>query len=111
MLVTRKIARELLPLVVIAWATFVILGGAVETGKHGSVADEGSMKTAGLGFCAITLAIVLSDGLRKIHTPQKLIANPAWWPRLLSRTASRPAAHAKPPPAALSLEHLQVLRT
>ncbi len=112
MLATREIARELLPLVVVAWATFAILGGAVETGEHGSTADEGFAKTTGLGFCAVTLAIVLSDGLRKIRRrPQKLITNPAWRPRLVSRTASRPAARAQPPPAVLSLEHLQILRT
>ncbi len=109
MLVTRKIARELLPLVVVAWATFAILGGA---GEHGSAADEGSAKTAGLGFCAVTLAILLSDGLRKIRRrPERLTVNPAWRPRLVSRMASRTAARAQPPPAALSIEHLQVLRT
>jgi hypothetical protein len=110
-LAARNIARELLPLVVVAWATLAILGGAVETGEHGSAADEGSMKTAGLGLCAITLAIVLTDGLRKMRRPHKLITNPARRPRrLFSRTTSRPAARAKPPPAALSLEHLQILR-
>ncbi len=104
MLMARNIARELLPLVVMAWATLAILGGAVE-------ADEGSMQTAGLGLCAITLAIVLTDGLRKNRRPHKLITNPAWRPRLISRTVPWPAARTKPPPAALSLEHLQVLRT
>jgi len=111
MSVTRNIARELLPLVVIVWATLAILGGAVEAGEHGGGADEGSMQTAGLGLCAITLAIVLTDGLRKIRRPHKLTTIPAWRPRLFSRTASRPAAHAKPPPMAPSLELLQILRT
>lgn len=111
MISMRSIARELLPLVVLAWATFAILGGAIEIGKHGSAADEGSVATAGLGLCALTLAIVLTDGLRNFRRPLKLITNPAWEPRLLSRTAPCPVARAKPPPAALSLAHLQVLRT
>ncbi len=112
MSVTRNIARELLPLVVIAWATLAILGGAVEAGEHGGGAEEGSAQTAGLGLCAVTLAILLTDGLRKIRRrPEKLIMNPAWRPRLVSRTVPGPAARTKPPPAALSLEHLQVLRT
>ncbi len=109
--VTRNIARELLPLVVIAWATLAILGGAVEAGERGGAADGGSAQTAGLGLCAITLAIVLAYGLRKIRRPHKLITNPAWRPRLISRTVPWPAARTKPPPAALPLEHLQVFRT
>ncbi len=109
MLVARNIARELLPLMVMMWATLAILGGAIETGEHGGAADEGSMQTAGRGLCAITLAIMLTDGLRKIHRPHKLTTIPAWRPRLFSRTASRPAAHANGGPAQTWLESAEIV--
>ena len=49
-----KIAREILPYVVILWATFVLICGPVETMSH--TADGGGAIEAGAAICAITVA-------------------------------------------------------
>jgi hypothetical protein len=110
MLPVRRIAREVLPLVVLAWATLAILGGALKTVEHGGMAHEDPVVTAGLGICAVTVALVLRTGVRRILPAPGLITTPVGRPGDILRSA-RPAAYREPPPSPPSLERLQILRT
>lgn len=112
MFTMREIAREVLPLVVIAWATFVILGGALKAVEKSGSPDEGAAVSAGLGLCAVSVAAVLSTGLAKRVRP----ALRSFVPKPLESAASlfqarRPAAYTEPPPGPPPLQLSQVLRT
>jgi hypothetical protein len=106
----RRIACEILPLVVLAWATFAILGGPLKTVEHGGMAYDESPATAGLGICAVTVALVLRTGVRRILPAPGLVTTPVRRTGDVLR-AARPAAYREPPPSPPSLERLQVLRT
>jgi hypothetical protein len=107
----RKIARELLPLVVIAWATFVILGGALEVVEHNSAGDNGSAAASGLGLCALSTALIMR--VRSVWAVRPVlrifVKEPARKTDGLL-AAQRPEAYAEPPPNAPSLQQLQILR-
>lgn len=111
MFMTRKIARELLPLVVIAWATFVILGGALKAVEKSGSPDESAAVSAGLGLCAVTVAAVLGGLVKRVIPKLRSFV-------LKSRDGvagffapRRPEAYDKPPPGPPPLQLLQVLRT
>lgn len=113
-----KLARELLPLVVVAWATFAILGGVLKAAEHtesGSSAgtdDTGSITAKALGLCAVTVAVVvLKAGARIVWHPPGLLVNLVWRFRTESRAVSRLMAYERPPPATPPLEFFQILRT
>lgn len=112
MLSVRKIAQELLPLVVLVWATLAILGDSHGRAVHDSIADEGSAAIAGLGLCAVTVAIIWETGTRRVPSLPSFAARAAWKPRFSLR-ATRPAVSEpeRPPSVVLSLEFLQVMRT
>lgn len=109
---TRKIAREILPFVVIVWATFVILGGAMKAVEKGGSPEEGASVSAGLGLCAVSAAAVFGTGFVKRLRPasRTFIAKyrgktPGYF------TPPRPRAYTKPPPELHPLQISQVLRT
>ncbi len=116
MLSIRKIARELLPLVVLAWATFALLGGAIKLGEHADdgqagTTDKGSVTVAGLGLCALTVAVMLRTGARIARQLPKILVNLVRQPQLLPCEVPQPTAYERPPLSAPSLELLQILRT
>lgn len=112
MFVTSKIARELLPLVVIAWATFVILGGALKAVEESGSPDESAAMSAGLGLCAVTVAAVFGSGLVKRVIPKlrSFVLKPGK-DASASLSARRPEAYTRPPPGPPPLRLSQVLRT
>ncbi len=110
MFTTRKVAREVLPLIVLVWATLVILGGAYKAIEGGDVADgeRETVATAGLGLCAVTVAALLRASAKGPAAPRpetRTVAAPGLF------RAVRPAVYARPIPTAPSLELLQILRT
>lgn len=110
MLTARKTAREVLPLVVIAWATLVILGGALEAVEGSGLSGDGA--ATGLGLCALSVAVVFGTGLvkRLRPGPATFVAEPRKRvPDLLA--LRRPAAYSIPPPGPPPLRLSQVLRT
>jgi hypothetical protein len=110
MSITRNVARELLPLVVLAWATFAILYGAPER-IEGSVVDEGHADMSVTGLCVLGTVLVLATRSARFIRPSltALFTEPAW---SVDRSISlcRPAAYARPPSNAPSLQRLQRLR-
>lgn len=111
MLMTRKIAREILPLVVIAWATFVILGGAMKAVETGGSPDEGAAISAGLGLCAVSVAAVFGTGLVKCLRPAPRTFVVDFHRNTTRLFAPRPRAYTKPPPGLHPLQISQVVRT
>jgi len=112
MLAVRKVALKVLPLLVVAWATLAIVGGAAHLVKKSEAASQDAAVEAGLGLCAVSVALLMSTRVRrKISLPvliRKLL------PRKLApiRTAVYPKARFRPtssdPPI---LQLLQVSRT
>ena len=113
MLAVRKVALKVLPLLVVAWATLAIVGGAYHLVSKSEAATQDAAVKVGLGLCAVSVALLMSTrGLRrKIPLPvliRKLL------PRMLApaRTAVYPKARFRPtssdPPL---LQLLQVSRT
>lgn len=112
MFAARKIARETLPLVVIAWATFVVLGGALKTVEKSGFPEQSAALGAGLGLCAVSVAAVFGTGI--IKRVRKTRRNSFEKARGVAGvfSAARPAAYTKPPPGGLHpLQVSQVLRT
>ncbi len=110
MSITRTVARELLPLVVLAWATFAILYGAPERIWNSTV-DEGHTDMSVPGLCVLGTALVLAARSVRLTRPS-LAALFAHIARSMARatTSLRPAAYTQPPPSFRSLKRLQRLR-
>jgi hypothetical protein len=111
MLMTRKIAREILPLVVIAWATFVILGGAMKAVETGGSPHEGAAISAGLGLCAVSVAAVFGTGLVKRFRPAARTFVVESHGNDTGFSPQRPRAFTKPPPGLHPLQISQIIRT
>jgi hypothetical protein len=97
----------MLPMVVLAWAILAVLGGVSMPAEHANVADKAA--EAGMGICAITVALVVGVGVRRLRETPFPGAKRVFWRD--SFRVVRPAAYEKPPSFAPSLEVLQVLRT
>ncbi|HET7271149.1 MAG TPA: hypothetical protein VFI90_08675 [Rubrobacter sp.] len=69
MLRLRNIAFRLLPLVVVVWATVTVLGGALYIARHADPSDAGGAAKAGLGLCAVSVAIFAGRGFRRVVAP------------------------------------------
>jgi hypothetical protein len=109
-------ARELLPYIVMLWATFALLGGALENSQT-ATADEGrAALSAGVGICVITVACVATvtvDRLRPLLR-RILVLSTSGLRRALgfwSRTPIAYRGYHRPPPMPPSLARLQILRT
>lgn len=109
MAVVRDIARELLPYVVMFWATFALLGGALEHTKHVEHEDGRAAAQAVVGLCTITVACAIKAAVGRIRPLLRRIFKLSS-PRPASLGGRRPAGYHKPPPYPPSLERLQVLR-
>lgn len=70
MFAARKAAVRLLPLLVVVWATFAVLGGALYLAKH-SGPPQDSLAEAGMGLCAATAALLVGirAGITSICRP------------------------------------------
>lgn len=111
MLEMRKVALRVLPLLVVVWATIVMAGGAVYLVNK---ADDGlydSTAKAGLGLCAVSVAILTRSGVRRAN--RRLWARvPVPVPTLVRPSQPLRAQRKKPPPTGPpSLQLLQVSRT
>ena len=105
----RKTALKVLPLLVVLWATLAVLGGPVVLAKKAGEADGGSATEAGLGLCAVTIALLLSRGVRRRAVPLTTRTPLIDAPRL---RPPRALAHPEPPPPGVPiLKLLRVLRT
>ena len=101
--------RELLPYVVMIWATFALLGGALESAQNAVSDESGAAIHAGVGICAVTIACVAKLGGGRIRTLLRRIFGSSYLhPR--SQSPSRPVAYRESPPLPPRLERLQILR-
>lgn len=66
----RNIALRLLPVLVVVWATVAVLGGAVYLANHADPPDAGDAAKAGLGLCAVSVAIVVGRAVRRARIPR-----------------------------------------
>lgn len=102
-------ARELLPYVVMFWATFALLGGALEHTKHVEDEDGRAAAQAGVGLCTIIVACAIKAAVGRIRPLVRRIFK-LLSPRPASLGVHIPASYHKPPPYPPSLERLQILR-
>lgn len=56
MFAVGQLARRVLPVVVVVWASLAMIGGAVHLANEAGAAAQDSAAKAGLGFCAVSLA-------------------------------------------------------
>ncbi len=68
----RDIALRLLPALVVVWATAAVLGGAVYTAKHAEPPSGDAAAKAGLGLCAVSVAMLARRAVRKLSLPPLL---------------------------------------
>lgn len=66
MFAARKAAMRLLPFLVVVWATFAVLGGALYLAKH-SGPPQDSLAEAGMGLCAATVALLVGVRARRLR--------------------------------------------
>lgn len=107
----RDIALRLLPLLVVLWATVALLGGAVHLVRSADPPDAGGAAKAGLGLCAVSVAVIAGKAVRRTMAPllARLRRLPSLGRSLISRAVG---AYLRPPatgPPILLL--LQVSRT
>ncbi len=107
---TRNVARELLPFVVLAWATFAILYGAPER-LEGRLAYEGHADMSVPGLCVLGTVLVLATRSARFIRPSLIaLSTESAWSVYGLISSCRPAAYIRPPSNALSLQRLQRLR-
>jgi peptidoglycan/LPS O-acetylase OafA/YrhL len=96
------------------WATFALLGGALENSQTVGADDGRAAVSAGVGICAITMACAATVAAERIRPllrrlfksrPLRLLAR---WSR---RLVAYHGAYHRPPPLPPSLARLQILRT
>lgn len=108
----RDIAREFVPYVVVFWAPFALLGGALENTRSVEAGGGHLAVNSGIGLCAITVARVVRDAARRsrslLRRTFKFFEFSLLWsvyPGTLG-----PAAYYEPLPLPPSLQLLQILR-
>ena len=69
----RRSATKLLPLLIVLWLAFAVLGGVVFLPQHAGL-DSGSGHEAGLGICAATAAVLFVAVARRPRRPAPTIA-------------------------------------
>jgi hypothetical protein len=65
----RNIAFGVLPVLVVVWATVAVLGGAIYLANHADPPDAGDAAKAGLGLCAVSVAVVAGRAVRRAAVP------------------------------------------
>ncbi len=95
-------------MLVIVWATVAVLGGAIYLANHASPPDGGTAAKAGLGLCAVSVAIFAGKGIRRVAVPP-LVAGLR--PMLVApRPQNRPAYGALSGPPATGPPIFRLLR-
>ena len=56
-------------MLVVVWATIAVFGGAVYLAKHAGSPDAGDAATAGLGLCAVSVAVLAGKAVRRATIP------------------------------------------
>lgn len=94
MLAFRGVAIELLPVLVLVWATLAVLGGAAHQAVESDGVGDYAAKT-GLGLCAISVALVVRRAVGRKPSPPPMAS--------LRPGPARPAPspHFTTPPAGL----------
>lgn len=112
MLTVRTVALKVLPLLVVAWAILAIVGGAAHLVNKSEAATQDAAVEAGLGLCAVSVALLMSARVRsKISLPvlaRKLLPGKLAPVRTAVFTKARFRPTSSDPPA---LQLLQVSRT
>lgn len=107
MYLIRNIAFRLLPLLVVVWMAFVVLGGALYLAEHGDSSGDSLVK-AGVGLCAATAAVLLATGAGKVLVPSPYIK---WIPLYLGLRSSKIMVRGASAPLVIPLRPLlQVFR-
>ena len=65
----RKTAFRLIPVLVVVWATVAVLGGAIYLANHAGPSDGDDAAKAGLGLCAVSVAIFAGRAVRRLMPP------------------------------------------
>lgn len=65
----RDIAIMLLPVLVVLWATVAVLGGAFSIARQAEPPDGNTAAKAGLGLCAVSVAIFARKAVRRVSLP------------------------------------------
>lgn len=88
-------ARRILPVVVVLWASLAMIGGAVHLANEAEAATQDAAAKAGLGLCALSFAFLVTKAARQALPPVPVGAlMPEPVPVL---RASVPRAHLTPP--------------
>jgi hypothetical protein len=112
MVLARKSARKLLPLVLIAWAAFVALGGAAYLAHQSEeYVTAGSAASAGLGLCALTVAALFCASTPRPRIPRRLNVVSAIVTPLHSASSRAFFRSWVPPPQPTLILLLQTVRT
>lgn len=69
MLRLRRTALKVLPLLVVVWASVAVVGGALHLARSADPPDAGSAAKAGLGLCAVSVAIFAGKAVRRAAVP------------------------------------------
>lgn len=96
------------------WATFALLGGALENSQTVGAGDGRAAVSAGIGICTITMACVATVAAERIRPLLRRIFKPRPLRLLvpcLRRLIAYYSAYHRPPPLPPSLARLQILRT
>lgn len=68
MCVIRNTAFRVLPLLMVVWMAFAVLGGALYLAEHEGPSGDSLVK-AGVGLCAATAAVLFATGADKVRGP------------------------------------------
>lgn len=104
----RNIAFRVLPLLVVVWMAFAVLGGALYLAEHGKSSGDSLAKT-GVGLCAATAAVVFATRAGKVRGPSLDVK---WMPLSLGLRSSKIIVRGASAPLVIPLAPLlQVFRT
>ena len=95
MLLARKVALKVLPLVVVAWAILALLGSAWHLVNESDL-DQGATAKAGIGLCAVSVALLVAKRARRL-VPSAPVAH--LYPARASLYTSCPEVLRGPPPS------------
>jgi hypothetical protein len=108
----RKVALKALPLLLVAWTFFALMGGSLHAAEQGGVSSDSVVESA-LGVCAATaatlsVAALLRSGIGRLRAFAPARRLP---PQTAGQAMPHPRAYSEPsPPATPTRILLQVIR-